>query len=250
MEDYGDIEGGEEVSKFTVVIPSKDAQNLEACLKAVYQFEPGCDVVVVDDGLERFPRGPQYVMGEKPFCFAKNINIGIQAVSKDRDVILMNDDALLKTPGGFSGLASYSRTWPEFGLIAPVSDGVGNPNQQPTDIRPTAMIRSETRMVCFVCVYIPRTTLDVVGLLDERYVGYGLDDDDYCFSVRKAGLKLGICDACHMNHSTLTSTFRGHGKDAPFTGNMKLFIEKWGTDNWEKGRGESDFSSLFPEEAV
>lgn len=239
------------MSRYTVIIPSKDLGNLVPCVKSVRQNAPEADIIVVDDGLDEphkyYFDNVIFVPGEKPFCFPRNINIGILAAG-DTDVILMNDDALLKTPGGFSTLASYSRTWPEFGIIAAVSDGVGNPNQQPIKFFPSATIRSEPRMVCFVCVYIPRITLDMVGLLDERYTGYGLDDDDYCFSVRKAGLKLGICDACHMNHSSLTSTFRGHGREAPFTGNMKLFIEKWGHDNWGKTREESDFKHLFPEE--
>jgi GT2 family glycosyltransferase len=203
--------------------------------------------MVVDDGLKDWMVWPEYINGVKPFCFARNANIGIQAVAPD-DVILLNDDALLRSPGGFSGLELVSKANPEYGVIASTVDGVGNPNQQPRNRLIHPLLRDEPRMVCFVCVYIPRTTIDnhKIGLLDERYTGYGLDDDDYCFSVREAGLKLGIWDGCFVNHSTLTSSYRGHGVPASFQENMKLFIEKRGTDNWGKKREESEFSHLFP----
>ena len=64
-------------------------------------------------------------------------------------------------------------------------------------------------MVCFVCVYIPRATLNTVGLLDEDYTAYGSEDDDYCYRCRKAGLRIGIFDGCFVNHAKLHSTFRG-----------------------------------------
>ena len=105
-------------------------------------------------------------------------------------------------------------------------------------------------MVCFVCVYIPRSTIDSVGLLDERFVGYGLDDDDYSLRVRDAGLKIGIFDRCFVDHGSLTSSYRGpdnnRGKGGDYRPNMKLFIEKWGVDNRGLGKDRSPFKELFP----
>ena len=84
-------------------------------------------------------------------------------------------------------------------------------------------------MVCFVCVYIPRTTIERVGLLDERYVDYGSEDDDYCLSVRKAGLKIGIHDGCYVEHGKLPSTFRS-GRNADIRPNKARLRDKWGDD--------------------
>jgi GT2 family glycosyltransferase len=217
-----------------VVIPSKTASNLIPCVEAVRKHEPDARIIIVDDGLPPMVGmgDCDFVSGVKPFIYARNCNLGIQLALYDSDcegVILLNDDALLETPGGFSVMAQACREHPEYGLIGATTKIVGNPNQFPKGIG----LRDENRMVCFFCVYIPRTTIDRVGLLDPRFVDYGMDDDDYSFEVRKAGLKIGVHDGCYVDHGSLKSSFRGDPKTpADFRPNLKRFIEKWGHDNW------------------
>lgn len=232
---------------FSIVIPSKNAVNLAACIRAIREAGETARIIVVDDGdLAAYNHGDvdEYVNGIKPFVFARNVNLGIQAAGDD-DVIVLNDDALLKTPHGFSLLHwSAANGCPEYGVIAAACNTVGNPNQF---LQPGGRLRDEPRMVCFVCVYIPRRTINAVGLLDERFVGYGLDDDDYCLRVRNAGLKIGVFDGCFVDHGSLTSSYRGPaGAGGDFSGNMRLFIEKWGVDNWGQPRQTSQFARLFP----
>jgi GT2 family glycosyltransferase len=226
----------------SVIIPSKTPDNLVPCVAAVSQKEPSVNVIVVDDGLNlgtvlrlaewSWMTLPHFIPGVKPFVFARNVNLGIAEAMKDADcegVVLLNDDAILKTPGGFSVMAQACREHPEYGLIGATTKVVGNRNQFPQGIG----LRDEPRMVCFVCVYIPRSTIERVGLLDERYTGYGLDDDDYSFEVRKAGLKIGIHDGCYVDHGSLRSSFRGDPKTpANFQPNLRRFIAKWGHDNF------------------
>lgn len=233
---------------FSIIIPSRSASNLVPCIRAIREAGETARIIVVDDGVDWKSvdyngRPVEMVDGLKPFCFARNVNIGIRAAGGD-DVIIVNDDALLKTHRGLSHLAMATKTC-DYGLVAAACNTVGNPNQFRQSEKP--FLRDEPRMVCFVCVYIPRATINAVGLLDERFVDYGLDDDDYCLRVRNAGLKLGIFDGCYVDHSSLKSSFRGEaGAGGDFTGNMKLFIAKWGFDNWGKDREHSQFSALFP----
>ena len=226
---------------FSVVILSKNIQNLRVCVREVRANEPDARIIVVDDGLEdRYIEdkrliGPatipvQYVEGVKPFVFSRNANIGIRAAGDD-DVILLNDDAILKTPDGFSKLEAVSKAHTEYGVIAPVSDAVGNPNQMVRMER--AGLRDEPRMVCFICVYIPRSTINTVGLLDEEFVGYGFDDDSYCLRTRRAGLKIGVYDLCYIDHSTLKSTFRTRPEGASLEQNAEIFKRKYGGGNWD-----------------
>jgi hypothetical protein len=228
---------------FSVIIPSRNASNLVPCVEAVRRAEPTAPIVVVDDGIDwteawHLKNIVQVIEGVKPFVFARNVNRGIQACAVSNchpavsschpeqregsavpnchpeqregsavlgDIVLLNDDAILETPFGFHELEEASKAHPEFGVISAVTNVVGNLAQQPRDLG----LREEPRTLAFVCVYIPRATIDRIGLLDERYVSYGWDDNDYCRRVREAGLKLGIFDDCFVDHSSLRSTFRG-----------------------------------------
>ena len=222
---------------FSVVIPSRSAANLVPCIKAIRDEGETCRIIVIDDGLDHAQLhrcagtfDPYYVAGAKPFVFARNVNLGIAAAGDD-DVIVLNDDALLKTPRGFSLLAERGA---DYGVVAAACNAVGNVNQFRLS---NDRLRDEPRMVCFVCVYIPRTTIKMLMdrdgyALDERYVGYGIEDDDFCLRVRNAGLKIGVFDGCYVDHASLTSSFRGPaGAGGNFESNLALFIEKWGFDN-------------------
>ena len=199
----------------TVIIPSKNVDNLIACLAAISQHDPQ-NVVVIDDGLDRTQMKSHelvdFVRGVKPFIYARACNTGILTADRD-DVILLNDDALLKTPQGFTKL---QQQWQElrFGSDRIEYRMCGTPAQH----RLTRdSLREAQVTIVFACAFIPRSTIDRVGLLDERFCvnaggpgprGYGLEDDDYCFRVRKAGLKTGVYDGCFIDHTTLPSTFR------------------------------------------
>lgn len=223
---------------FSIVILSRDPGNLVPCVRRIWEMEPELPrekIIVVDDGawpeaenkLAECLDAPAdwafgifsdsrcafrrwtwrsrltWAGGLKPFCFARNANIGIRAAGTD-DVLLLNDDTLLETVGGFAALAAMAAEHPEFGIIASTCNNVGNLNQLPRDVG----LREDPRQVCFVAVYIPRSTIDRIGLLDEELTGYGFDDDLYCLQVRRAGLKIGIWDGCYADHGSLRSSYR------------------------------------------
>jgi GT2 family glycosyltransferase len=234
---------------YSVIIPSKTLSNLTACVAAIREHEPELEphqIVVVDDEIEAGSNQPlgiakfclannySWVRGFKPFVYSRNINLGIAFSTRDvvpDGYVLLNDDALLQSPRGFSIMAQAASDHPEYGIIGATTNCVGNPNQY----RKGVGLRDEPRMVCFVCVYIPHPTIERVGLLDERYVGYGMDDDDYSFEVRKAGLKIGVHDGCFVDHLSLKSSYRGDPQTpADFNPNLRRFINKWGYDNWER----------------
>lgn len=226
-------------SGLSVIIPSRNPENLARCVQAVRVnesdrppikriedlpniedvIEPGIRIIVIDDGLPLdwgSCRSNLCVLpGKKPFVYARNVNIGIQAAGGD-DVILLNDDALLETPKGFSSMWQRSKQSPHAGLIA----------------ARTNVARVTDRSVAFVCVLIPRRTIAAVGLLDERFTGYidgemvyGGEDDDYCYRTRAMGLKIVIDDGCFVDHSKLPSTFRPGGGGLPINATHKRFAQ-------------------------
>lgn len=218
----------------SIIIPSKTPDNFWACRAAIREAGETCRIILINDAEPGIvPPHDNVQPGIKPFIFARNMNIGIRAAGTD-DVILLNDDALLKTPGGFSLLQKAAEENTEYGIIASTTNNVGNLNQRPQG----KGLRDESRMVCFVAVLVPRRTIDAVGLLDERFVGYGMDDDDYSKRVLNAGLKIGIHDGCFVDHKSLKSTYRSPGgPGGNFVPNLRIFEEKWGVDNWGRPPG-------------
>jgi GT2 family glycosyltransferase len=218
------------LSGLAVVVPSKTRSNFIACATAIRRNEPDVRIILVDDGtglkesdLDDFMPCLQ-VAGDKPFVFARNCNLGIAAAGAE-DVVIMNDDALLETPCGLTALREAAEAHPEVGIIAATTNLVGNINQRPRGIG----LREDPRMVCFVCVLIPRRTIEAVGFLDEEFVGYGFEDDSYCLRIRRAGLKIGIHDGCFVDHASLHSTFRGDPRTpADLEIGRQIFIKKWG----------------------
>jgi GT2 family glycosyltransferase len=215
----------------SVVIPSRTTSNFTVSAAAVIDREPSARIILVDDaevGAELTRRAEfefiSIVAGKKPFIFSRAVNMGIAAAGDD-DVIVLGDDGILQTPGGFSVLQKAAEKHPEFGVIASTTNCVGNRNQLPKGIG----FREEPRILCFVCVLIPRSTIEKVGLLDETYDCYSHQDDDYCYRVRQAGLKLAVEDGCFVDHNTLPSTFRGLGGTGNLTKGEAIFRQKWGS---------------------
>jgi GT2 family glycosyltransferase len=217
---------------FKVVILSGRASNLVPCVQSVLANEPDLSpdrIIVVDDGARAEAESQlppvTWVEGVKPFVFARNANLGIREAASD--VILLNDDAKLTTVRGFTLLSQEVRTRHSLGVCsAGIRGEVGNPRQQ---ARSASEFRLEQRALAFVCVYIPRDRFEGIGPLDERFVGYGFEDNDYCARALAANLQLGIWDGCVVDHSgELPSTFRTRPNCLSlFRQNQRLFIEKW-----------------------
>jgi GT2 family glycosyltransferase len=222
---------------FSVVIPSKTWSNLRACVRSVRDAGETCPIIVADNGLASRAGGLRYIDYSGRFVFARAVNLGILAAGND-DILVLNDDALLETPHGFSMMHETLKANPGYGMLSAALSDVGNPNQLKDGgqafpgMRP--VIRDEPRMLCMVAALIPRLAIGIVGLLDQRFTAYGFEDDDYCLRIRQAGLKLGVFDGCFVDHSTLPSTFRRPG-GGPYdleTG-AQIFREKWGKENHE-----------------
>lgn len=211
--------------EFSIVIPSKNADNLLQCVLAIRKNEPDLPaerIIVIDDGDLRkkgvlHPLRVTWVEGVKPFIFARNVNLGLNAANSD--VIVLNDDAILTTKYGFTKLAKHC------GIVSAAIDGiVGNQNQlvQGKGLRP------ESGVLCFVAVFIPKWIQDKIGPLDERFNGYGFEDNDYCKRAANAGIGRYIFDGCVVEHGSLTPTFRSNPNcESELYRAQEIFREKY-----------------------
>ena len=262
------------MNNLSIVIPSRNASNLSACVTAIWKHEPDVCTIVIDDGLDfqrlllegqgNRDKAAMILPGVRPFVFSRNVNLGIAAAGRD-DVIILNDDAILETPRGFSRLQDQWCRHREYGLISPVIPGCGHASQRPLldftfhdreDLHAAVLaghmphpdgpdLRDEPRMLVFACVFLPRATIDRVGFLDEQFgvnadgvldpdgpVGYGCEDVDYSWRVRRAGLKLGIYEPVRVSHGELPHTFRINMDAERYADDSivheRLFESKWG----------------------
>jgi GT2 family glycosyltransferase len=199
---------------YTVIIPSGSIENLAECVAALHE--------------ERI-----IAIMHEPFCFARACNAGIRAAGDD-DVVLLGDDGILLTPDGFRAMGRLAEARPEFGIIsASVTGDVYCPEQAARASR--LFWEAHEPMVAFICVYIPRATISSIGLPDERFSGYGYEDDDYCRRVRDAGLRIAVCGDCVVDHRGARSVYRSGKKYAEDKyeemreRNRTLLEQKWGT---------------------
>ncbi len=241
------------MTPLTVIIPSCTMFNLRVSVPAVRRCEPDARIIIVDDGVtwQDIPAefdGAETLAGQFPFVFSRNINIGIRG-AEENDVVLLNDDAILQTPGGFSIMQRAAEEDPQVGIIGAVTDLTGQPEQRRgrnIAIEETARelpgygLRA-VEHIAFVCVLIPKRTRDALalgrpgamftdGYLDERYnVGYGSEDLDYCMQCQRAALCVCVHDGCYVDHGSLRSSFRGDPKSpGDIWPNHRLLRAKWG----------------------
>ena len=205
------------MADWKVIILSRKPENCRCLIASILKNEPTLDlsriIIAADGPREQWeqmdPRPTILYMGDKPFVFSRNANAGIALA--DSDVILMNDDTELMTPKGFTNLSLYAQN-PTIGIVSPMVKG------------PCSKRRD---FVAFVAVYISKRTQEKVGLLDERFVKYGYEDNDYCLRVKQAGLNIEVCSGCVVNHyHPDRSTF--HGENNLYDGdNMVAFDRKY-----------------------
>lgn len=224
--------------QYSVIIPSKSHQNLSVSLRVLVKsilgssIPPLAKIVVVDDGLgvRYFASEVTYVDGCKPFCFARNVNIGA-AVYPDTDIVIMNDDAILQTPDGLRQMVQIMQGQHLYQVVSTAVNGACcNPRLLITKYphtNPLDLIVDAGRMVPFICVAIKREVWDELGGLDERFTAYGFEDDDFCRSVRHAGGRIGMYKKAAVEHDSLPSTFRSSGY-ADLAPNKAQYIKKWG----------------------
>jgi GT2 family glycosyltransferase len=163
-----------------------------------------------------------------PFNFARNVNYGIQAGNGPYTLICNNDIEFGED--AIDIMIDVMETT-DYGLVGPSSDGVMNKDQKVLHL-----ITKEThRTLNFFCVLINNIVFEKIGLLDERFTGYGCDDDDFCIRAMQAGFKCAVAPA--FVHHDATTSFKEVDKDSMFKHNKALFWEKYGVgpaQDWKK----------------
>jgi N-terminal domain of galactosyltransferase len=226
-------------SPYTVVILSKRPAIAHDCIVAL--TGASANKLVVDDTRDCLMRNiiigsdTEVVSGVVPFVFARNANIGIAAAAPN-DVFLLNDDARLVAGYSLDRLALIAQQHPRIGVLCPTIIGLTNDFQRPISSpgwNPPHYRTIEDR-IPFVGAYFRREVIELLsqgcgGPFDERFIGYGYEDDDVCRRLTRAGLELALTDYCTFEHGSIPSSFRGSAPAGPtmLGHNRRLFEEKW-----------------------
>ena len=162
------------------------------------------------------PGGPYWItrQGRDPFIFARNVNIGIKAAGND-DIILVGDDVRFLTPNFVEILAGVAYANTDAAVVVP-------------------KIKEPCGASIFICCYIKRSVIDNVGLLDERFDGYGYEDNDFYTRYEAMHYHTHTAEDVMVSHPTSGTSFfrRQDTEGAPGVmescARMKeLYEEKW-----------------------
>jgi O-antigen biosynthesis protein len=204
----------------SIVIPSFEAEAyLKACVDSIAAFTGATDVelIIVDNGsgpslvaylkeLERSGRA-RVILNGSNFGFTHAVNQGIACARAGDDIVVLNNDAVV-TRGWLDALQAVLQDHPDAGLVvprqvvlpgektAPVHQPFKN-HERECDINISAHHVNvhdpefdpargyiELSFAPFFCVYIPRSTLDLLGPLDVENGPHYRSDRLYCDLVR------------------------------------------------------------------
>lgn len=242
----------EHVHPVTVVIPSyRDFRLVERLVRSLHDTA-GADlvrVIVCDDAsgsrhLARLRGLPEteVIAGEDNVGFAANANRGLRAAGPDRDVVVLNSDAIC-LPGWLSALQRTARSTPGVGAVGPqlrYPDGriqfagtIRDP-QLPAQFAhrhrglaaelDTAQAEGPILALTGACMYLTRSALDRVGLFDECYA-WAYEDVDWCLRCWQLGLSvLYQPEAVLIHEESQVRGPREHEREAE---SQRQFWQRW-----------------------
>jgi GT2 family glycosyltransferase len=181
------------------------------------------------------------ILNQENRGFAAANNQALRQAQGEFLVLLNNDTVVPRT--WLSRLVAHLVAQPQWGLVGPVTNWIGNEAQIPVGYRsleemlPWAeryMQENEGKwfpinVLAMYCVAMRREVFARVGGLDERFSVGMFEDDDYALRVRQAGWEV-ICVEDVFVHHHGKAAFRqldGATYQRIFEENRKKFEEKW-----------------------
>ena len=186
------------------------------------------------------------------FGVARGYNVGIRhALKKPIDYVFTIDNDLYVDSRCLSELVSQAEKNLDIGAIGTFVYDVSNPNhllsaggrvdftQNVSRLLKAFPLDNELIDVDFCGTghrLVRRKVFDEIGLLDEIFIGYGFEDTDFGFRVRKAGYRNCTCPAAKAWHKPFSGigayTFR---KKYLESRNAVLFMKRYaGFKEWAK----------------
>lgn len=209
---------------FGVVVPNRFPDIIAPLMVSIRALipEPKPRIVIVADGHDRDYGFEKILYPKEQFVFAKSANIGIRHLGSG-DVILINDDCTLIEHDFFRKLDFIAHFNPRIGILSPlIQGGVGNLFQSLHHKTERWKHRESVKLdcgfpLCFPCVWIKRSMLEEIGLLDESFVTYGGEDIEICQRAKRAGWFSAITSLLVVKHGNGSPINRASGRGKSFS---------------------------------
>jgi len=208
------------------------------CLESIFNNTPFPEhrIVVTDncstDGtieyLESLEDKIQIIKNNENMGFAKAHNNIINKFKED-DIVLMNNDvevpknwlvtilhSIDKTNLGAAGPAIQTANGLDIGAVL---------NEHAKGRSLINDFRTKPDWITGSCIYLPRKTINAVGLLDENFQFY-YEDVDYCIRIKKAGMEIKCIKEVVIKHNDSTSSTPMQ-KKIMMENSRKYFANKW-----------------------
>lgn len=171
--------------------------------------------------------------------FTRAVNQGIAAC--ETDVVVMNNDTNVLHGDWLAKLQETAYSSDDIGIVGcrlANEDGkivhCGGAVDEKLEGRNLTCEANERTGVedveyaTFACVYIKRSTIDRIGVLDEDFFAY-YEDTDYCFRARKAGYRVVVDGRVVLLHTeNATSKANGLNPDDIVRTSHRKFVAKYG----------------------
>ena len=243
------LENAQVAQKMPVIIPSCNPWNLGACLTAIKVAKEHERPFVIVNSCANFDAmyavirdaGFQNIImleyGERRFNFSRAINVGLDICQDMADgVFLLNDDAQLVTPYGFTKMEVMSAARGHNAILSARIQGVAAGASQTAGphTRVAQGLLAEPFFLAFICVLIGGTVLTRAGRLDEDFTGYGQEDVEYSMRARQYGGELLTYIHTLVRHDgSIPSTYRTRKDIEELAGESKrVMMRKMGTPKW------------------
>ena len=225
----------------------------ERCLDSLraHTDAADADVFVVDNGSsDATPHelakrtDVRVIRNERNLGFVRGNNVGLAAVPRDMDVLLLNNDVVVRDDGWLDALRRTAHAAPDVGVVGcrlVLPDGrllhagtiilpdtcwgqqIGSLED---DVGQYAGDR-DVQGIVFACAYLKRELIERIGGLAEDFESY-FEDTDYCLRAREAGFRTVCCGAVTLVHDEHGSTSGDPALfDALFRKSRETFRAKW-----------------------
>ena len=226
----------------------------QSCLTLLRQHTPvgqNVTVTVVDngstDGTVEYLRSLGWlklIENKRNLGFVRGNNVALGVVPPDEDVLLLNNDIEIHQDGWLAEIQRAAYAAPDIGIVGCrqifpngqlLHAGAYMPKaawwgQQigslEKDVNQYALDR-EVEAVTGSCMYIRRTVIDRIGLLDEDFFSY-FEDTDYCLRASEAGFRT-ICagGVTLVHHQNISTAVNQVNFSKLFLTSQKTFRRKW-----------------------